>query len=278
MAAKTNSTTARTIYESPEGRVKVVREGNRDFSLYLDGFYTRSYEFAFQAEHEGGVWLTEQAAELTATLADEQADKDAEQADKDAAMEIAEYAAEVRLYCLGLNQFDSIIIDKGEGFNLYLDGTGVFMVEERPGQTHTFTREQTAAICRFFDGGNTQRRMMAVQRAVLIEHGHGELVKIIETAVKAAPALTPKAAVQVKPWIDDDRLSERLGQQVGTLFTCNEGETRVEVCFEHGGPADVFLNSNPGIPLDEVERVLPLLTAILSDPRVQERRALAMAA
>jgi hypothetical protein len=73
-----NSTTARHVtFQTPDGRVKVVRDGARDFALYLDGFYTSSYEFSYQAEHEGGVWLHEQTQELAAILADEAAMRDA---------------------------------------------------------------------------------------------------------------------------------------------------------------------------------------------------------
>jgi hypothetical protein len=77
-AKKIAQETARTVYDSPEGRVKVVRHGNRDYSLYLDGMFTKSYEYAFQAEHAGLVWLSEQAQQLAADLADEQTAKDAE--------------------------------------------------------------------------------------------------------------------------------------------------------------------------------------------------------
>jgi hypothetical protein len=78
MSAKTNSTTApRTIYASPCGRVRVERDGPRDFALYLDGVYVQSYAYSYQAEHEGGVWLHEQTQELVAILADEAAMRDA---------------------------------------------------------------------------------------------------------------------------------------------------------------------------------------------------------
>lgn len=68
MAAKSNSTTAECIsYESPDGRVKVVRHGPRDFGLYLDGMCVNSFDYSYQAEHEGAVWLAEQAAAAMAT-------------------------------------------------------------------------------------------------------------------------------------------------------------------------------------------------------------------
>jgi hypothetical protein len=82
MTAKTHSTTAERItFQTPCGRVKVVREGNRDFALSLDGFYTKSYDYSFQAEHEGGMWLHEQAEELALQLRDEEADRAAERAE-----------------------------------------------------------------------------------------------------------------------------------------------------------------------------------------------------
>src|SRR6185436_9782549 len=70
MATIPNSTILpRTVYESPCHRVRVVREGPRDFALFLDDRYTKSYPFAFQAEHDGGLWLHEQSLELAAQLA-----------------------------------------------------------------------------------------------------------------------------------------------------------------------------------------------------------------
>ena len=78
MSTSLNSTiTPRTVYESPCGRVRIVRDGPRDFALYLDDRYTKSYPFSFQAEHEGGLWLHEQSLELAAQLADEAAMRDA---------------------------------------------------------------------------------------------------------------------------------------------------------------------------------------------------------
>lgn len=62
MATARNVTTAsRITFQTPGGRVKVVRHGPKDFGLYLDGRYIQSYEQSFEAEHEGGVWLHEQA-------------------------------------------------------------------------------------------------------------------------------------------------------------------------------------------------------------------------
>ena len=62
MAKQHSTMVERISYESPDGRVKVVRHGARDFGLYLDGEFVGSFEFSFQAEHEGAVWLAEQAA------------------------------------------------------------------------------------------------------------------------------------------------------------------------------------------------------------------------
>jgi hypothetical protein len=59
-----------------------VRDGPKDFSLHLDGIYAKSYEHSYQAEHDGRVWLDEQAQQLAAQLADEQAQQQA-QADED---------------------------------------------------------------------------------------------------------------------------------------------------------------------------------------------------
>jgi hypothetical protein len=82
MTAKTHSTTApRVVYQSPCARVKVMRDGPKDFSLYLDGVYSRSFERSWDAEHEGGMWLHEQAEALALQLRDEEAERDAEQAD-----------------------------------------------------------------------------------------------------------------------------------------------------------------------------------------------------
>ena len=55
-------------------RTRTKRDGPRDFALYLNGQYTKSYAFAYQAEHDGGVWLHEQMEQLAADLADEAAD------------------------------------------------------------------------------------------------------------------------------------------------------------------------------------------------------------
>jgi len=78
MATIPNSTILpRTVYESPCHRVRVVREGPRDFALFLDDRYTKRYPSAFQAEHDGGLWLHEQSLELAAQLADEAAMSDA---------------------------------------------------------------------------------------------------------------------------------------------------------------------------------------------------------
>ena len=65
--ATTHSTTPRTVYQSLCGRVTVVRDGPKDYSLHLDGVYTRSYERSWDAEHDGGVWLHEQAEHATPT-------------------------------------------------------------------------------------------------------------------------------------------------------------------------------------------------------------------
>ena len=89
MSTATHSTTAERItFQTPDGRVKVVRDGPRDFALYLDGLYVQSYVYSYQAEHDGGVWLHEQTLELAALLADEAAMRDAARAtalDTDAA-------------------------------------------------------------------------------------------------------------------------------------------------------------------------------------------------
>jgi hypothetical protein len=78
MATTPDSTTApRTVCASPCGRVRVQRDGPGDFALYLDDCYTKSYEDSAQAEHDGSVWLHEQAQELAAQLADEAAMRDA---------------------------------------------------------------------------------------------------------------------------------------------------------------------------------------------------------
>lgn len=78
MATTLDSTTApRTIYASPCGRVTVERDGPRDFALYLDDCYTKSYEHSAQAKHDGTVWLHEQTVELVAQLADEATLRDA---------------------------------------------------------------------------------------------------------------------------------------------------------------------------------------------------------
>lgn len=70
------STTTSIVYESPEGRVRVERVG-REFDLFLDGNYCGTYRSQSAAEHEGAVWLCEQARQLAADLADEQAERDA---------------------------------------------------------------------------------------------------------------------------------------------------------------------------------------------------------
>jgi hypothetical protein len=54
-----------------------VRDGPKDFSLHLDGIYTKSYEYSYQAEYDGDLWLHEQAQQLAAQLADEQGERDA---------------------------------------------------------------------------------------------------------------------------------------------------------------------------------------------------------
>jgi hypothetical protein len=78
MATTPDSTTSlNTVYASPCGRVRVERDGPHDFALYLDERYTGSYECSTQAEHDGAVWLHEQAMELAAVLADEAAMRDA---------------------------------------------------------------------------------------------------------------------------------------------------------------------------------------------------------
>lgn len=65
-----NLTTGRTVYESPEGRVKVVRFGPKDFGLYLDGIYNTSYDYAFQAEAAGGAWLHDEMQRTATETAD----------------------------------------------------------------------------------------------------------------------------------------------------------------------------------------------------------------
>lgn len=74
MATKRNCTTRkqpveREVYRSPEGRVVVTREGTFHH-LYLDGVYNSTHDYQFQAEHEGGVWLNEQAEQLAVEDAD----------------------------------------------------------------------------------------------------------------------------------------------------------------------------------------------------------------
>lgn len=74
MATKRNCTTRkqpveREVYRSPEGRVVVTREGTFHH-LYLDGFYSGTHDYQFQAVHEGGVWLNEQAEALAVEEAD----------------------------------------------------------------------------------------------------------------------------------------------------------------------------------------------------------------
>lgn len=54
----------RTTYESPCGRIRVVRLAAKDFALYEDGEYVGSFDYSFQAEHAGLVWLAEQAAQV----------------------------------------------------------------------------------------------------------------------------------------------------------------------------------------------------------------------
>ena len=93
MSTTPDSTTAPcTVYASPCGRVRVECDGPHDFALYLDDRYARSYEGSAQAEHDGGVWLHEQAQELAAQLADEAAMRDAALAgvlDTDAAFDLS---------------------------------------------------------------------------------------------------------------------------------------------------------------------------------------------
>ena len=92
MSTTPDSTTApRIVYQTPCERVRVERDGPKDYSLYLDGVYTRSFARSWDAEHEGGmqreqhqrqpvVWLHEQTLELAAQLADEAAMRDAARA------------------------------------------------------------------------------------------------------------------------------------------------------------------------------------------------------
>ena len=74
----TTATRARIAHTSTCGRVVVEVEGRADYALLLDGFYTGSYRTSAAAEHAGGCWLHEQAAQLAADLADEAAAKDEE--------------------------------------------------------------------------------------------------------------------------------------------------------------------------------------------------------
>src|SRR5215471_5441802 len=76
MATKAHFITPpRIVYQTPCGRVRVERDGPKDYSLYLDSIYARSFDRSWDAEHEGGMWLHEQAEALTAQLADEQAER-----------------------------------------------------------------------------------------------------------------------------------------------------------------------------------------------------------
>jgi hypothetical protein len=60
------------VYVSPEGRVRVERCAG-EFDLFLDDRFVKTYVSQFAAEQAGLVWLAEQAAELSADLADEAA-------------------------------------------------------------------------------------------------------------------------------------------------------------------------------------------------------------
>jgi len=83
MATKRNATTERIVFESAEGRVRVVKYGPQDHGLFLDGVCVGSYDYCYQAQYEGALWLAEQAQALTATLADEAAQgAQAEQCDQ----------------------------------------------------------------------------------------------------------------------------------------------------------------------------------------------------
>jgi hypothetical protein len=117
--AKTIVPQDRTVYESPDGRIKVVRHASRDFSLFCDGQYTKSYEFQYQAEHDGAVWLEEQADELTAILADEAAERDAEH---DGELVITQKDDDWTEYALGVHTLNIEGVGAERGVSLWRGG------------------------------------------------------------------------------------------------------------------------------------------------------------
>ena len=56
----------RTVYKTE--RMEVIRNGFRDFSLYIDGELVSFHQEQFEAEHEGAVILEEMANDLAAGL------------------------------------------------------------------------------------------------------------------------------------------------------------------------------------------------------------------
>jgi hypothetical protein len=224
MATKPHSTAPCDIPQT--GKYTRYNRETMDHDAFYDGQYLGSRETEPQArtlcdEHvydliSDGMMYT--ATQLDGGASDEEIAAD--YAVEDIAADMAEYAEETRLHCLDLDPFNTLIMDRADDLNLYLDGTGLFVVEEQPGQMYTFTRTQTAAIYVFFQGSNVRKRMTAVLRATLIEHGHGELVKRASVLLDTTPA----------PTIDRTSFHSRVGAAGGTLYAiltdmpCETGE------------------------------------------------------
>jgi hypothetical protein len=282
MAATINSIT---------GFVKDVRRNRetRDFDAYVicpdqEEIYLGSRARSWDAEQLCDEYTYAQLQHQPVAV---EAVDDAETAE-DIAAEIAEYQQAVKLYCLGLNDAgDQIIFDKMDGLCFMLGGAGMLAVQqEGNGKLHTFTREQTAAMYRFFQASSVQKRMLAIQRAVLIEHGHGVLVKHLEALIVApahpptfpAPAAPAAPAIRIERLINDDTCdAARFGTEMGVDYSCGAGLTKALIGTGMESKLGIELIIGGSSVNSDIDQVLTLadvrelrdnLTALLGDARL----------
>jgi hypothetical protein len=72
-----STTSTRIVYQSPDGAVRVECDGPRDYALFLNDRYVRSYRSSAEAEVAAGVALHEQAEQVFLDTLDAAAERDA---------------------------------------------------------------------------------------------------------------------------------------------------------------------------------------------------------
>jgi hypothetical protein len=223
--------TYRVVYESPCRLVRVERDGPRDFALYLHGQYTKSYKFQYQAEHDGGVWLEEQARELAVALADEAAEREREPAEEaEGALLLATLAGGECITGIQepLDGSPAVVtVRNGESYAT-IDAEGYLDAEWAGVELFDLTPDRLAALIHFF--------------AVTL----------------------PAAQLAARRWVAGEQPISEATE--GGALTLSAGS--VEITIEPNHPACVWIGQHAGIDLPALLAALPGLYLLLSDPRV----------